>query len=451
MTPYSPTPTMAQAGFMLGPARLSLEAYKRGDLQSAYDHLIKADKISPHVPEYKATIAVILHEQGKFHDALDWHKKASAMKVARPEIWSNYANTLRALGHLEDALSYNYKALRRDPHNAFVLSNQGCVYTELGDIENAKRCFHRAIAADPRNYMAHFNLGNALLLEGNYREGFEEYDYRVLTNLASNQKLPFPHWTGETDLNGKSIFIEVEQGAGDTFQFCRLLTPLREKYPDAEITFQVADPLYEVMKFNYGHICNVVPGEYTITKRYDFRLLLMSLARVFPDYDGPPVYLRAPDTLNARNGKFSVGLCWHGNPSHKNDHNRSIHTPELLGDLISTPLCQFYSLQLNESIYGLSTRPMATWRETFSLISTLDLCITVDTSIAHVAGALDIACWLMVPKAPDWRWGRSGPSSRWYPSVKLFRQSLRGDWRHVIENVQEELLALVMKGDQSEP
>lgn len=462
--PFAPMPTMRHPSFIFQPAKSAVDCLNKGDKEGALMHLYTAEKIAPTIPEYKSTIATILHDLGRYKEAVPWHKKAIAMKNARAEILSNYGNTLRALGDLQGAHEWHFRALKKDKFNSMILNNIGCVETELGDIPRALQYFDMAIAANPKDYNAYFNRGNAMLLSGDdSAEAWEYYDYRGLTDLATFQKLPFPWWTGE-NLNGKSIFIEVEQGAGDTFQFCRLLYALRDKYPDAKITFQVADPLYEIMRHNFQDICEVVPGEFVIKPPgFDYRLLLMHLARVFPEYISFTPYLKAKEPFRGTNGKFSVGLCWKGNPAHKNDHNRSISNPLMLCNLLNIPECQFFSLQKGEYItmpkyqtpvgtlacdekYETTILPLNTWEQTFQVIDALDLIITVDTSIAHVAGALGRPVWLMVPKAPDWRWGLDGEKTKWYPSMKIFRQALRGDWKHVIENVRQELVDMVESG-----
>lgn len=431
--------------------RAAIDAHNRGDIHEALRHAKAAANLNPRNAELLSTVGAFYHDLKDYPAALTWHRRAIALPYVKAEIYSNFANTLRVLGDLEGALTWNYKAAKKDKSNSMVHNNLGCIWTELGDCPRALHEFDKAISYDPQNFMAYFNKGNAMLLSGDYSsEAWEHFDYRTLCSLGGEklQQIPLPWWTGE-DLNGKGIYIEIEQGQGDTFQFCRLIFALRERYPDARITFQVSDGLFSVMERNLGHICKVVAGNYKMrVADYDYRLQLMHLCRVFPDYEGFSPYLMAPSSDPVRNGKMRVGFCWKGNPEHRNDHNRSMLKGEMFSLLSYDYPWQSYSLQKGEERkYDVITSlPLNTWEQAFQSVWSLDLIITVDTSIAHVAGALGKPVWLLIPKAPDWRWGLTGERTRWYPSMKIFRQELRGNWKPVIEKVCSELNECVKTG-----
>lgn len=464
----NPLPYFNHTTFFYSPiAMRSQEAYEAGDYKEALRLMLQCQAINGNIVEFPATIAVIYAELNRPLDALEWSSKAvsmcSSFKVPiekRVEIYSNHGSTLTYNNMPEHGLKWLNRARRIRSNDPKIWNNLGNCYMNLQDKEKCYEAFRRAIATDPEFYIASFNLGNAQLLFGDVAQGWENYQYRVLAdkNLKHNtQQYPWPWWNGE-DLDGKTIYVSVEQGAGDTFQFSRYIFALRSRFPRSRIIFQASRDTYEILKASFSHVADVVPSEYQLlTKDVDYRSLLMCLPLFFPDYKPSFPYLTYPSKSDrkSRNGKLSVGIAWFGNPNFKNDHNRSIHDTKILWPLLDMqndrPV-QFFSLQSGQELFSprsgetAKLMPLFKWDSTLSIMDRLDLVISVDTSIAHVAGALGKPVWVLLPKSPDWRWGLCDTKTHWYPSANLYRQAFRGSWDSVLKSVAHDLDALISKG-----
>jgi hypothetical protein len=334
------------------------------------------------------------------------------------------------------------------------------VLCQLGRLQEAIAAFERVLALRPADGEAHFNSSFAYLLAGDYERGFREYEWRW---EALRSKLPAaaagkPLWLGEQDIAGRTLVVFAEQGFGDAIQMARYVPLLAAR--GAEVAIGCAPPLAALLAS--------VPGVRTVfssqetTLPFDYHVPIMSLPRAFhttlASIPSQVPYLHAAtpaaDAWRARlaphRASRKVGLVWAGNPKHRRDRIRSL-SAELLAPLLDIAGCTFFSLQKDEAGASLAaldprgervldyTTELATLADTAALISALDLIITVDTAVAHLAGALGRPVWVLLPEAPDWRWLRGRTDSPWYPSARLFRQSERGDWSGVVQKVASAL------------
>jgi tetratricopeptide (TPR) repeat protein len=363
------------------------------------------------------------------------------------------AGALNAAGAFDEAIIELDAVLARKPEYVPALVHKGSALEGLDRFDEATELFREAIRIDPHHPEAHFNLGLALLSTGDLQSGWDEYAWRLRTQAFIKQKPPTtaPIWQGE-DIDGKSILLFPEQGLGDSIQFVRYARLLNER--GATVYCCCHRPLLNLLRPMEG-----VSGVYLLGEQLppvNYQVSMMELPRVLrTNIDSIPLaegYLKAPDVSFDRPEGLSVGLVWQGNPSHARDMLRSIPLREM-APVIEVENVHFFSLQVGsgeaqisacgqqDRIRNLSDR-LADFSVTAGVIDKLDLVISVDTSVAHVAGAIGKPLWLMLPTAADWRWGRDSITSPWYRSMKLFRQNIRGDWSGVTNCIKTELQTL---------
>jgi len=356
--------------------------------------------------------AIALHGQGRYAEALDC------------------LHTLET--HLKD--------------NPALWSNLGIVYRDSGDLARAEQYLRRVCAARPADPAAHFNLALALLRSGQLREGFREYEWRWQLPQFAEQRRHFTQslWRGEP-LEGRRLLIYSEQGAGDAIQFARYAPLLRaagahviiEMLPHVERLTTWLDGQFEVVNA-------LTPGV-----EFDLQCPLISLPQRFAtevDSIPPPARFSIPAPEQARwrertaRAGMAVGVVWAGNPRHANDRERSL-PPQHLTRFTNQPGVQCWSLQVGPAAANLPAgitnlaEELTDFAATAAAILALDLVITVDTAVAHLAGSLGKPVWLLLAYASDWRWLLGREDTPWYPTMRIFRQQRPGDWDDVIDRV----------------
>ena len=316
--------------------------------------------------------------------------------------------------------------------------------TDVGELREAIAYHRRAVALAPDNLEVHRALALALLAAGDFEEGWREYDWR------QRRRYPQPAWDGGP-LAGRSILVYQEDGLGDTLQFARYVPLVAAS--GGRVILECAAPLARLLQRLAGVERVVVAGD--PLPAFDTHAALMSLpACVGTTRDTIPravPYLAADPRLveswRARLGRadaLSVGLVWRGNPCHPNDSNRSMRRADL-APLGRVPGVHLYGLQVGPagaSVDGNLGPQLNNFDDTAAVVSVLDLVITVDTSVAHLAGALGRPVWVLLSSPHDWRWHLEHETSPWYPSMRLYRQERPGDWGPVVERVAVELARL---------
>lgn len=371
-----------------------------------------------------------------------------------------YGEALDCLRPLELAL----------PENPQLLSNLGVVYRDSGDLDRAEQYFRRLCAARPDDAAAHFNLAVTLLRAGRWREGFQEYEWRwqVAQFAAQRREFSRPLWRGQTRaqtgseaggdagcgaLTGRRILLWGEQGAGDGIQFARYAPLVRNA--GGEVILEVLPHLQRLMTWMEGGY--PIVNALTTGVEFEVQCPLMSLPGRFGaelDSVPPPARFAVPAEIRAKwaarlgsglgTGSMRAGLVWAANPSYSNNAARSLPADRFL-PLTRLPGLQCWGLQVGpaaaetpEGVTNLA-EGLIDFAETAAVISELDLVITVDTAVAHLAGSLGKPVWLLLTYAPDWRWMLSREDTPWYPTMRLFRQRRPGDWAEVVERLAAEL------------
>jgi tetratricopeptide (TPR) repeat protein len=373
----------------------------------------------------------------------------------------NLANALAKLGNAPAAIEVTRAALAIDPKHALTLCNFGVLLDALGDASGAVQCYQLALASDPTMQLAQFNLGIQRLSAGDFAAGWSGYEARWGTPEFRNKRpvLSQPQWRGE-DIRGSRILIYSEQGLGDTLQFVRYVSSVAAL--GATVVLRVQPSLLRLIRTCYPEV-RVASIESDEGGDSEWQCPLLSLPLAFgTDLTNIPAgvpYLRADPFAAAEWGQrlsaqgLRVGLVWAGNPKHANDRRRSVALQQLRG-LTAMHGVTFYSLQkapasdeLSATVRTLGIVDLSGHLEDFTdtaaIVANLDLVISVDTSVVHLAGAMGKPVWMLVPRVSDWRWLRDRADSPWYPTMRLFRQSKIGEWGDVLAEVEQALRAML--------
>jgi tetratricopeptide (TPR) repeat protein len=416
-------------------------------------------RLDPGNPDTWDKCGVAHRELKEFDEALACHEQAMTLGGERIGSMLNRGNVLRDRGQPEDAIASYLATLAIDPGFADAHLNLGTVYDSIGRRADSRAAYDRAIELAPQFALAHWNRSLIDLQDGRFGEGWRGYEWRWKTPSLGvyKEKREFdqPLWTGAQDLAGKTILVYSEQGYGDVLHFCRYLALVAAR--GARVVFETMLPLHGLMKSVEGVAEVVVRGEPLPPFDYQCPLLSLPLAfnTVLATIPAPARYL-APDAERVREwaGRLGaprakrIGIVWSGNPGHVNDRNRSIDFSSFAR--LFAAGAEFISLQKEvrpADQAALDTRAgvlqfsdaLRDFADTAALCEQLDLVITVDTSVAHLAAALGKPTWVLLPPNSDWRWLRERSDSPWYPSMTLYRQQQAGDWAPLLDRVRADL------------
>jgi Flp pilus assembly protein TadD len=449
---------------------LGIALHDHGQPDDAIAAFRQAIAFRPHHAQGHTNLADSLKRLGKLDEAIASYQRAVSLDPDYAQAHNNLGNALKLSGRLDDAITAYRTAIQLEPDDAELHSNLGNALTDKGQTEEGIAAHRQAVALQPDSAEFHGNLALTLLLSRRFKDGWREYEWRWRTKDAPQPRQNFqqPAWDG-TCLNGRTILIIAEQGFGDAIQFVRYVPPLVEQ--GAIVVFQSHPELVRLME----HVAGMDPVKIIPRSNvsgspvppFDVHASLMSLPLLL-DLHEPgaasvkPPYLFFQDDLQATwrhritaSSRPKIGIAWAGSPLHPSDSRRSIPLRTL------APLLQcdvdFYSLQLGDAsrqnwdssrLIDLTSH-CADFLDTACLISQLDLVISVDTAVAHLAGAMGKRTWLMVPYTPDWRWQLGCEDSPWYPAVKLFRQLESGEgWDGVVNRVTESLQREFREGNR---
>ncbi|HET7033729.1 MAG TPA: DUF5672 family protein [Casimicrobiaceae bacterium] len=435
-----------------------LARHQRGDHAGAESDYRSALAVAPDHPTALHYLGVILYQRRELEAALPLLARSAQAVPGEPEFHNNLGLALAAADRTDEAIAAYRRTLALKPNHAVAWNNLGLALQERNEFTDAIAAFRRAIALDPQFARAHWNLSLALLDDGQFLEGFREYEWRLaIEELGKGRRrLDGPAWDG-TSPRGKTLLVHTEQGLGDALQFARYATLLADR--GARTLIQCSAPLRNLLSTVPGVVAAYGPEE--SLPRYDAHVALLSLPRIFATrWDCVPAtvpYLAvsaerraaAREAFAPSGGALNVGLAWAGNKANPNDRNRSMSLATL-APLFDLPGVCWHSLQLGAD-EEMARTPFASrmvplpshipFDDTAAIVSELDLVVSVDTSIAHLAGALARPLWVMLPFAPGWRWRLGSDRSPWYPTARLFRQSAPRAWPEVLARVRDALAA----------
>ena len=440
-----------------------LEAYKKkGEIltnlnnhNEALDCFKKAIKLAPEDKAILNAMGVNLLELGDANNALKCFKKCISIDKTIAIFYNNAGLAEYKINAFQESIDSFNSAIKLSPSIGYFFSNRGLSYQALNKIKFALNDFNKSISIDPSYKDAYWNKSLINLFQGNYREGWRLYEYRWQSFAKKwartySKKL----WLGDESLKNKIIFIYPEQGHGDFIHCYRYISLLKKMQPK-KIILEVTKSFYRLVSSQDKEI-NIIGPNNKIPK-FDFYCPIMSLPHAFKTdiltipNKCPYLFLNEIKTEmekdNSKKNKLKIGVCWAGNPSHKNNHNRSMSIPDM-SKLFSLPF-EFHSLQKEVSQEGLSIlkkfniidhhNSLEDFADTAKLIDKIDIIISVDTVIAHLAGALGKKTFLLLPDKSSFLWMDEREDSPWYPTIKIFRQKILGDWQSPIKKIIKEL------------
>ncbi len=440
-------PDLAAAHYNLGRILQGQGAFDQAE--QAYRQALASE---PGYVEALENLGGALQAQGKLDEAEQMYRQVLELVPGQASAWSNLGTLLQARGLPAESLKAYDKALALAPEYVEAFHNRGEALSDLHQLDKAVASYDRALELRPDYADAHFGRAAALLRKGALRAGFAEYEWRRRRSDAQQRVLPGPEWDG-TEAAGLTLLVYTEQGYGDAVQFARYVPLLTAR--GATVLLECQRALVPLFTSLAGVTQVLARGE--PLPAYDAHIPLMSLPRLFgTELESIPSevpYLAPPAELLERwqtrigsDGEPRVGLVWAGTPNPNWRAARSVPA-SALAPLASISGARFFSLQKDEAerppfdIADLSGE-LDDFASTAAAISCLDLVISVDTAAAHLAGALGRPVWLMLPHAADWRWLLDREDSPWYPTMRLFRQPIWGDWESVVRAVASRLAML---------
>lgn len=437
---------------------LSSHLVRAGDSDSALIACQRAIEYGPRFAAAYVTMGSILAAKRQFEKAEAAFRRALALQPGFVDAEINLGSALFRQGKLEEAAAAQRRALAQQPRHPHALRNLAAALRAAGAYEDALVAYRAATAAAPQFAEAHRDEALLLLLLGRFQEGWAKYEWRWRAEVIGAKPMDGPRWNGQM-LTGETVLLQAEQGFGDTVQFLRYVPLVAQR--GARVVVQLPRALMTLTGEAMQTAAQCVTPE-DAKPSFDFHAPFLSLPRIFStSLETLPAfvpYLQPPSGCAEKwRQKLSpfeglrVGLVWAGNADHENDHNRSIAFTHL-APLLNHPNIRLFSLQTGARATDLTLAPgeavidlsgsLTDFGETAGVIEALDLTITVDTAVAHLAGALGKPVWLLLPHVPDWRWLLGRDDSPWYPTMRLFRQTRRGDWPEVIARVREQLLQI---------
>ncbi len=436
---------------------IAVQYYQKGELSQAEQICFSILEQQPNQVEALQLLGIIACKTGLLEEGIARYQKVIALKPDLVETYYNLGKALKQQGKFEEAIAHFQQALSKKAHFAEAEYNLGHTLQELGKLEEAIACYNHVLELNPQFIDARWNRALALLLSGDFIQGFADYECRwQQAEFLKNNPRPLYSqalWDG-SNLNGRTILIHGEQGFGDAIQFIRYVPLIQQR--GGRVMVGCRAPLLRLFSTISG--IERVVGSGGFIPEFDVYVPLMSLpyllGTTLETIPAQIPYLAAPESkilLETPPGtQKKVGIAWAvGNKDRSLLSKRSCELSDFL-PLLDTPRLTFYSLQKGPRVIDLQqlddpkrlqdlNNQLRNFADTAAAITQLDLVITVDTAVAHLAGALGKPVWVLLPFAPDWRWMLGRDDSPWYPTMRLFRQERPMDWSGVLRQVTEAL------------
>ena len=466
--------------------------YQKGSHDAAIQYLCQSLTSDPTDASSHCHLGLAYRAAGKLDEAVASYRQALHLKPDYAEAHNNLGFALAAHGKPAEALACYKQALKLEPNLTDAHLNMGSVLAEQGHVQDAIGCFERVLAVQPDSADAHWNRGIAWLSLGNFEQGWDGYEWRLKREETALRSFRQPLWDG-SELAGRTILLHAEQGYGDTIQFIRFAPLVKER--GGTVIVECQEPVWSLLRSCAGIDRLVKQG--SPLPDFAVHAPLLSLPRILQTtwatlpatvpylradaehvrWWGGEVVKRQGDKETRRQGDketdgvnvntaladhsllithhsslLRIGIAWQGNPTHKNDRNRSVPLA-CFAPLASLSGVQLFSLQKGhgtEQLADISDRLTVTdlgsrfesFQDTAAVLMNLDLVIATDIGVAHCAGALGVPVWVALPFAADWRWMMQREDSPWYPTMRLFRQKTAGDWDEVFQRIMQALRKL---------
>lgn len=436
--------------------RHAAAAHRAGRLQEAVGIYARLLQRFPFNAELHNNAGVALRSLGRFDAAIAHYRQSLALEPDNAAHHSNLGNALRSVGRHDEALQHHFRAVGIADTYVEGFFNLGLTLRDMGRLEEAMGCFQRVLQLAADHPRAAVEAAVTRLMRGDLEAGFAEYEARHRLPEHPRPEFREPAWTGAEDLAGKRLLLYPEQGLSDGLHFVRYAPLLRQR--GARVVALVQPLLRDVLRLS-GLLDEVV-AEGEPLPGFDYHVSMLSLPALLGAAAAPAdvPYLRAPERGRIRLGthprtRLKVGIFWAAMPGQPIDRNRSCPLGEFLA-LADNPEVLLFSLQggvAQKDIEQLGAtalvhdvgRGIFDFAEAATVLTQLDLLITIDSAIAHLAGAMGLPAWVLLPHTADWRWMVDRADSPWYPSLRLFRQPAPGDWRSVMGQVRTSLDTLL--------
>lgn len=438
---------------------------KRGQLEEARDSYHRALEIRPNESIILTNLGTVLHKLGQSDQAIATYRQALAVTPDLPDTLLNLGHAAHESNRLEDAEKSYQRALEIAPNYPEAMTGLGIVAHKKGEFNTALDWYQHALSHRPDMALAHYNEGLTRLLLGDLPTGWEKYERRWQTDGFKAHGFAQPLWSTATPVR-QTVLLHCEQGFGDSIQFIRYAPLVKSLgYTVAVLSPPPLERLLRTVK-GIDHLASHSDR----LPPWDCQAPMLSLPHLLgttlSTIPSPSPYLFAEEALTipfkeSLDGQpgLKVGVAWRGNPTHVNDRNRSIDA-RVFARLCRVAGCRFINLQKDirpDELAIFSNVAFLDWTpqikdfaDTAALISQLDLVISVDTAVAHLAGAMGCRGWILLPQIPDWRWLWQRSDSPWYPSLQLFRQHENEGWEAVITRVADQLEKMTAMGAETQ-
>ncbi len=438
---------------------MGLAFYQAGDLDRAAVCYLRSLQLRPDSVDMLISLGAIYAQTGHRPEAEICYRKALHVDPSHESARYNLGNLYLGIGDLKSAAAQYRLFLAKNPQHTKALCNLGRTQHRMGNLDEALRMYDRALSLKPNQPVVHLNRGVALLLKGQWEEGWKEYEWRL---KCDDRQRIYPHrlsgsrWTGET-FSGKTLLVHGEQGLGDAIQFARFLPMV--KALGGRVVLETHACLMRLFDTLDGvDQCIELSSQRPPQISYDLYIPLCSLAGLFgvtpfkPEPAQPYLHAEPEKSIQWRSrlpsGGYHVGIVWAGSDTYP-ERSCSLKDFSLLSQLQGI---HWIGLQKGPAAMQADKThcppefEIANWGEDFkdfsdtaAAVANLDLVISIDTSVAHLAGAMGKPVWLLLPKVPDWRWLLQGTGTPWYPTMRLFRQEQSGDWRAMVQEIGSKL------------
>lgn len=446
-----------EALYLLSIAKGKLD--KKQEYQNCIDKILQ---ISKNNYEAQNTIGLSYLHCGELDKAMECFKKLTTIEPENPIGWCNLGNQFRAIKNHTLAIQNLTKASKLSNHkNLGVLINLAGCYAENLNLKKSIKILKKAIKINKNFHAAHVDLGCCYYLMGKFKKAWKHYQHRfynfdhLIYKIKDFDKKK--KWNGKQIQDGKTILFFCEQGFGDTINFIRFVNHFKEKFPKVKTKILVNNDLFGLISDNFDDVIkNIEEHNYWCSIMdipHYLKISKEEIKKTFTPYIKP--------NKKCDYSKFEkvikIGICWAGNPQHARDEDRSCHL-SYFKEIYKVPQSKLFSLQkdLRARMWPLSKEPidlancsdlkmidmsrfMNSWEDTAAIIDGLDVVISVDTSVLHLAGAMGKKTYALLSFLPDWRWEIEGSETYWYPSMKLFRQKNKNDWISVFEEIKKEI------------